>query len=738
MESIFFIFICIIIGLLVGIAVFVSNFNKKLEDLKARIFHLEDKVFEMSQHRQQQVNTLVEQEASPVPEPKSKPSPVSKPAPKVASVLLPPPAPAAQLQHVGIVPERPQCKSEQSVEKRIGVNLFSRIGIFVLIVGIGFFVKYAIDNNWINEVMRCVLGMFAGCVLLGISWRLWKKYRTFSSILCGGGIATEFVTIAISHNYYGIFSTGIALGLLVTLVAAMVFVAVKTNRRELASVAIVGGFVAPFIIAGESNLNLLFCYMIILNGGMSIIAFRKSWFELSLICVAATYPILGVILNQAIGTSMVSGLIYASVFYLIFSTVIIAQAKQANIPSKVHNILIVAFVLSTLSYFLEGIGLTMLVKGISLKGFVTEYIAVVNAALFWALLRKAPGREVLKECVIGTVCVFAMLFFPIQFSKMCVWIICTSVGILMLYGAYKLTHFKSLFLVASVASILLWMNTFGNLFSFDSSHYHWLAYIVSGLVYYGSALILALTLRKPGPQPVSEDVVKFMSHLSFWGGFVVFTMGISNMSYSWIGKEVCVEIAALAAMVQLIATMYVFKKSYGNGLTLSSIALFICFVLRMLYNNGESTTATVLDILTFAAAGWLMAVLFIRELDKREIFKINALALNVLSICYILIAVNYIFNIAGIHDCGSTIFSVTLTVVAVAELIVGVKVKNIRVVALSSFGVVLVKLVAYDVWYMAPLSRIITFVLLGVALLVASFVYHRRLPLFFDDDQKRN
>ena len=160
----------------------------------------------------------------------------------------------------------------------------------------------------------------------------------------------------------------------------------------------------------------------------------------------------------------------------------------------------------------------------------------------------------------------------------------------------------------------------------------------------------------------------------------------------------------------------------------------------MIYDNGENAVAKVLDILSLAAAGWLMLRLFVCELLKRNKSNVKFVLLDILTILYVVIGVNLIFNIVGFYDCGTTIFSVTLTVVATVELILGLKmkVKTIRMVALAAIGVVLAKLVVYDIWHMEPLSRIITFILLGVALLVASFVYHRCLPLLFDDDEDRN
>ena len=60
----------------------------------------------------------------------------------------------------------PRQKKQVNYEKFIGENLFGKIGILIFVIGVGFFVKYAIDKNWINETFRTVLGFLTGAVLL--------------------------------------------------------------------------------------------------------------------------------------------------------------------------------------------------------------------------------------------------------------------------------------------------------------------------------------------------------------------------------------------------------------------------------------------------------------------------------------------------------------------------------------------------------------------------------------------
>ena len=100
--------------------------------------------------------------------------------------------------------------SETNFEKYIGENLFGKIGILIFIIGIGFFVKYAIDQNWINETARTLMGYAVGAGMLVLAERLHKRYHTFSSLLAGGAFGIYYLITAIAFHYYALFSHTIA------------------------------------------------------------------------------------------------------------------------------------------------------------------------------------------------------------------------------------------------------------------------------------------------------------------------------------------------------------------------------------------------------------------------------------------------------------------------------------------------------------------------------------------------
>ena len=99
-------------------------------------------------------------------------------------------------------PFTPYAKPETDLEKFIGENLLSKIGITVLVLGISFFVKYAIDQDWINETGRVIIGLIAGGILIGIAHRVRNSYRSFSSVLMGGGLTVFYFTIAFAFHQY--------------------------------------------------------------------------------------------------------------------------------------------------------------------------------------------------------------------------------------------------------------------------------------------------------------------------------------------------------------------------------------------------------------------------------------------------------------------------------------------------------------------------------------------------------
>src|ERR1044072_2676855 len=163
---------------------------------------------------------------APLPQ-QSKPAPAA-PAPKPAPVFAPPPPPPAP-------PKPPQpgfFERNPDLEKFIGENLIPKIGIAILVIAIGFFVKYAIDKNWIGPAGRVGIGLLCGGILVGLAHRLHKNYKAFSSVLVGGGLAVFYFSIALAYKDYGLFSQIVAFIIMVVITIFAILLSLLYRSEE--------------------------------------------------------------------------------------------------------------------------------------------------------------------------------------------------------------------------------------------------------------------------------------------------------------------------------------------------------------------------------------------------------------------------------------------------------------------------------------------------------------------------
>lgn len=140
------------------------------------------------------------------PENTVKPETVFPVQDKIYTELLAEEKGAEQVQQEPAEPELSFFEKHPDLEKFIGENLINKIGIAILVLAIGYFVKFAIDSNWIGPVGRVGIGVLCGGILVGIAHRLRNSYKAFSSVLVGGGIAVLYFTITLAFHQFHLFN----------------------------------------------------------------------------------------------------------------------------------------------------------------------------------------------------------------------------------------------------------------------------------------------------------------------------------------------------------------------------------------------------------------------------------------------------------------------------------------------------------------------------------------------------
>jgi uncharacterized membrane protein len=188
----------------------------------------------------------------------------------------------------------PRFKNRSELEKFIGENLISKIGIIVLIIGVGIGAKYAIDKGWITPLMRVIFGYAVGFGLLGFAVKLKPKYHNFSAVLLSGGMAIMYFITYFAYALYELIPQPAAFALMVIFTVFTVAAAIIYSRQVIAHVGLVGAYAVPFLLSNNSgNYPFLFTYMALINVGILAVSVKKYWKPLSFTAFVFTWATFG-------------------------------------------------------------------------------------------------------------------------------------------------------------------------------------------------------------------------------------------------------------------------------------------------------------------------------------------------------------------------------------------------------------------------------------------------------------
>lgn len=308
-------------------------------------------------------------------------------------------------------------ENNPDLEKFIGENLISKIGILILVLGISFFVKYAIANDYINEPARVGIGILSGALVMGVAHRLKKKYAAFSSVFVAGAISIFYFTIAIAFHEYQLFNQSVAFGIMTVITIFSVLVSVSYNRQELAILSLIGGFAVPFMVStGQGNYIVLFTYIALLNTGILAIAYFKKWKIVTIVAFVFTALLYVSWYSRELYADKLphlGALLFALLFYFIFSITIVLS----NIRNKGVFSILEYFIMVGNTFFFFGMGMGIIHNwGVDFKGLFTLLLAIYNV-VYAAILYKKFGLE--KNAVyllIGLALTFVTLTIPLQFE----------------------------------------------------------------------------------------------------------------------------------------------------------------------------------------------------------------------------------------------------------------------------------------------------------------------------------
>lgn len=349
--------------------------------------------------------------------PDDEPKAIVEPAPKKENVAPEFAVPKPNPSRFASKPPQPKQPNPQSdLEKFIGENLISKIGIAITIIGVAIGAKYSIEHDLISPLTRIILGYLAGAGLLGFGIKLKGKYTNYSAVLVSGAIAIMYFITFAAYDFYSLIPQLLAFGLMVIFTAFGVFAAIKYNQQIIAHIGLVGAYAVPFLLSdGSGQVATLYSYMAIINVGILVISFQRYWksvyysaFGLSwlifLVWFASDY-------NESIHFTI--ALLFNSVFFLIFYATFLAYKlirKEEFNSSDVVLLLINSFVFYAIGY----ITLSDHDTGKHLLGAFTLANAAIHFGVAVLLYRQKTGDQKLMNLMIGLALVFLTITIPVQ------------------------------------------------------------------------------------------------------------------------------------------------------------------------------------------------------------------------------------------------------------------------------------------------------------------------------------
>ena len=298
-------------------------------------------------------------------------------------------------------------------------NWFARVGGLALIMGFGFFLALAFDNDWIGPTGQVVLGLVVGVLLLGTGEFWQKRYAVWAQAVTGTGIAILYLSIYAGFSFHELLGSTPSFGILILITIIGGGLALRYHALSLAILSILGGLVTPLILERDlPEARLLMPYILILDLGVLGLASIRNWRLLTLIGAAGSYALfLFYFIHQSPGAELAleqTGLVL--IFLVFVGSTTLFHLIWRKVPDYLDLLLMTA---NAAAYFSITAGLLhqryegwlpLVALGLALLYGLVAYVS---------LLRRGVSREV-TVFALATALVFLTIAVPLQLTG--VWI----------------------------------------------------------------------------------------------------------------------------------------------------------------------------------------------------------------------------------------------------------------------------------------------------------------------------
>jgi uncharacterized membrane protein len=562
------------------------------------------------------------------------------------------------------------------LETRVGVNWISRIAVVTVVLALAFFFEYAFENHWIRESASVWLGIGCGVAALVFGEKLWRDgQRTYGQSLAAAGIAFLYLSFWAAFGLYHLVGQAAAFALMVVATAIAGAVALRYQSQAVALLGLAGGFATPLLLAAGQEPWFVLSYALLLDAGALVAARRRGWRWPEALALVGT-----VVLYMSQAPARPFYALFVAAYFAVFAAstqlaIFIAAQAVAGLAIVETRGLAGAGVLAAAGLVVADRRRMPSAAAGAFAGFWLAYLdrtadsAPVLTAMFllfmaWPLWRRERlGILELMLVPLNAGCYFAASYRLVDAS----WIGLFAVAIAV---------------VEAAAARMLWRR--------DAR---------GGLIAAGTAWVL-LILAAP---------------VQFAGYRITIVWALEAAAVVWAGVRVGERRAVIAA--ECVLALVLLRLAFLDSRMYASATGYPLVV------NARMLAFAVSAVSLWAAAWWIRT---------GPMAAAAYIAGHAAMLCGLgLEAVGWAARMsapADFRSVATTAISVLAAGYAVLLVAAGAAWRHApsRVLGMGLIGLVVVKLYLYDVWLLGPFYRMSAFAILGVLLLVMSYLYSRR------------
>ena len=768
-------FVIILIVLLIR----VTTLADKVRSLEWELRNVQKMIMQSAQGIEPTSSLPTAQTPPPAPSARPPHQPFAQPplTPTFAEPITTPQA-AQPIQPPLHIPEKAPSRTREEFEAFIGGKLLNRIGALALIIGVGFFLKYAFDNNWITETMRVIIGFAVGTGILFGGMHTHKKgFEIFAQGLFGAGISILYLSIYASFNFYHLVSQVVAFGLMTMVTIAAFVLAFKYDSLAISILAWAGGFLTPFLLStGQANEVGLFTYIAFLEAGLLAIVMKKSsWLVLEPLTLVGTYLVFLSWHHQYyVDNDLGITVFFLSVFWGLFFLLDLYRtlsAASTQIPIRqIMNLFNGGFYYISLYHLInpshhQWMGATTLIICL---------VYLLHVIVIWK--REGDSKMLAQNIFITTM--LLILATAIQYSgfttvmfwsiEACVLVWCASrwnlrnvaffaVGLLVI-AVIKLVFTSGAFSYTPLENFTLLLN------------YRALAYAVLAASFFTSAILLQqLTQRETSIivsilHPLWIIILFTLTTVEVNDMFMQQMTNVTSTQHDYMDFAKIMTMACVWTFYSLPLVYFGLKKAMQSiavsGLMVVTVIFFMAVIRGFafapieyfypLLNVRTLAIFLVLSGMCFHSLGLKQSLQ--RYNWSRDVYSTLLVASILLLLSLLTGETRDIFEqqlylirqtqlpsdigaqISRIENQKQLSLSGLWLLYGIALMVVGIwrRLRGMRILAIVLLGIAILKIFVYDLSSLETLYRIFSFIGLGIILLAASYLYQKYKSIIVD------